>query len=90
MVMLNRRCVQVHTGGFAESASDDMLVPFAMVTRFVADQTCRLEQAASYQDLQEQLDRLRPQTISLLVSVSMVSLPTSHYEQLAKLIKAKI
>jgi len=60
MVMLNGRCVQVHPGGFAEVASDDMLVPFAMVTRFVADRTCRLEQAASYQDLQEQLDHLRP------------------------------
>jgi len=61
MVMLDGRCFQVHPGGVTEEVSNDTLVPFATITRFTSDRTCRLERGAtSYRDLQEQLDCLRP------------------------------
>jgi len=61
MIMLDGRCFQVHPQGITEEVSNDRLVPFATITRFATDRTCRLERGAtSYGDLQETLDCLRP------------------------------
>ncbi|MEO2029738.1 MAG: acetolactate decarboxylase [Fuerstiella sp.] len=60
MLMLDGQCFQIHPGGTAEVTADDMMIPFATITRFVADRTHRLQQADSYQHLKDQLDCLRP------------------------------
>lgn len=60
MMMLDGRCHQVLGCGAATEVTDEALIPFAMITRFVADQTIMLKQIRSFATLEKLLDRLRP------------------------------
>lgn len=60
MVMLDGVCYQIRGGGMAHVVADSTLVPFATITRFVADQHFRVDQAGSLEELLNQIDGQRP------------------------------
>lgn len=75
MVMLDGKCFQVHPKGKAAVAPDDAMIPFATITRFVADQSFALKEDFNYQQLQAQLDELRPSDNIFVASVWMAYSP---------------
>lgn len=60
MVMLDGVCYQICAGGVAHEVADSTFVPFATITRFVADQRFAVEQAGSLNELLSQIDHQRP------------------------------
>ncbi|MAI73353.1 MAG: acetolactate decarboxylase [Rhodopirellula sp.] len=60
MVMLDGVCYQIRAGGTAHEVVDSTPVPFATITRFVADQHFRVDQVGSFEELLSQIDRRRP------------------------------
>jgi acetolactate decarboxylase len=59
MVVIDGRCFQVRSDGSVREAADDVLTPFAVVTRFVPDVTVDLAECADLTSLTTALDRLR-------------------------------
>lgn len=60
LALLDGACYRAGFAGDVEEVDDDREVPFALVTRFVADVDTRVEAAADLADLGEQIDALRP------------------------------
>lgn len=60
LIMLDGHCYQAGAGGVTIEAQDSWLVPFATVTRFVADHASDIEDIGSIDELEVKLDRLRP------------------------------
>ena len=60
MVMLDGVCYQIRAGGVSHEVVDSTFVPFATITRFVADQNFRVDEAGSFEELLSQIDRQRP------------------------------
>lgn len=60
LVMLDGHCFQAGAGGVTVEAEDSWRVPFATVTRFVADRTVDLSDIISLDSLQQKLDEIRP------------------------------
>jgi acetolactate decarboxylase len=59
MVVMDGRCFQVRSDGSVHEVVDDVLTPFAVVTRFVPDVTVHLDDCADLAHLTAALDRLR-------------------------------
>jgi acetolactate decarboxylase len=59
MVVIDGRCFQVRSDGSVHEVADDVLTPFAVVTRFVPDVTIPLDDCADLTDLTAALDRRR-------------------------------
>jgi acetolactate decarboxylase len=59
MVVIDGRCFQVRSDGAVHAVADDVLTPFAVVTRFVPDVTVQLDECADLTHLTAALDRLR-------------------------------
>ena len=60
MILLEGQCYQICSDGIVNKPSDTWLVPFAVVSHFVADQQQPLVQVRSWADLCGQIDHLRP------------------------------
>jgi acetolactate decarboxylase len=60
LIMIEGVCFRAGAGGDVEEVSDEREVPFALVTRFVADLDTVIESSAALAELAERLDALRP------------------------------
>jgi acetolactate decarboxylase len=59
MVVVDGRFFQVRSDGSVRECADDMVSPFAVVTRFVPDEAVTLRQCADLNHLSARFDRLR-------------------------------
>jgi acetolactate decarboxylase len=60
MVMLDGVCYQISGGGIAREVADSSFVPFASITRFVADHHFQIIEAESFEGLLREIDLHRP------------------------------
>lgn len=59
MIILDGACFQVRSDGSVHRVGDEVLSPFAVVTRFTADETTALAACANFGALEAAADRLR-------------------------------
>jgi acetolactate decarboxylase len=60
MIMIDGVCFRAGAGGDVEEVGDELEVPFAVVTRFIADLDTVIESSAALVELADRLDALRP------------------------------
>lgn len=66
MIVLDGKCFQARSDGTVMLADGDELTPFAVITKFTADETDHLARVDSWSDLTQQLDRHRQSDNSFL------------------------
>jgi acetolactate decarboxylase len=84
MVALDGEYFQVRSDGALHHASDDVLSPYAMVTRFVADRSVTVPPVATFDELTAALDDLRDSDNHFFAFRIATTFPTMHLRAACK------